>query len=199
MSRSLTETHRLAQARLGARVVALLHAAWRVLDLTELEGTFESWLAVVEPLIQSHREASAGLTAAYLTTARTVALGPDGRFTPILAGPADARAIRTSMLVTGPVSIRSALGRGARLAAAADVAQARSSAAAMRHVLNGGRETLTQTVQADRRAVGYARVASGKACNFCSMLADRGAVYGEESADFQAHDGCSCSAEPVFR
>jgi hypothetical protein len=41
-------------------------------------------------------------------------------------------------------------------------------------------------------------VTSGNACDFCSMLADRGAVYGEASAEFEAHDHCSCSAQPVY-
>jgi hypothetical protein len=30
------------------------------------------------------------------------------------------------------------------------------------------------------------------------MLADRGAVYSEATADFAAHDHCGCSAEPVY-
>jgi hypothetical protein len=85
-------------------------------------------------------------------------------------------------------------------------AQRRSSAelagrylAVSRALQVGGRETITSTVKADPRAVGYERVTSGSACDFCSMLADRGAVYGEASADFEAHDGCACGAEPVYR
>lgn len=196
---SLTQTHRLAQTRLGAQVVAVMHSAWRLLNPDDLDGSFEDWLAVVEPMIQGARQSSTAMAAAYLNAARTLALGPDGRFTPTLAGPGDPSALRTSMLVTGPVSIKAALSRNTQLARALDVAEASSSAAAMRHALNGGRETITLTVQADKRSVGYQRVTSGNACNFCADLADRGAVYGEDSADFQAHDGCSCSAEPVFR
>lgn len=197
MAFPLTEAHRVAQARLGAQVVGTMHSAWPLLDPENLDGTFEDWLAIVEPLIQANRQTSAAMAAAYLTTLRTQIIGPDGRFTPVLAGLGDADAIRISMLVTGPVSIRTALGRTANLATAVDVAEARSSAAAMRHVLNAGRETITETVRADRRSHGYERVASGKACDFCSMLAGR-VFGGEESAAFPAHDGCSCSAEPVF-
>jgi hypothetical protein len=47
--------------------------------------------------------------------------------------------------------------------------------------------------------VGWQRVASDNACAFCEMLAARGAVYSEESADFEAHDGCTCTVEPVWR
>lgn len=176
-----------------------MHRLWRLLDPADLDGTFGDWLAVVEPLIQANRQTSAAMTAAYLTASRTLELGPDSQFVPMLAGPGDPAAIRTSMLVTGPVSIKTALARTARLSAAVDIAQSRSSAAAMRHVLNGGRETLAATVRADPRAAGYRRVTSGKACKFCSMLAGRGAVYGVDSVEFQAHDGCSCSGEPVYR
>lgn len=48
--------------------------------------------------------------------------------------------------------------------------------------------------------VGWRRVSSGSGCSFCAMLESRGAVYRRErSARFQAHDGCSCTAEPVWR
>lgn len=176
-----------------------MHSLWRLLDPADLDGSFDAWLSVVEPMIQASRQTSASLAAAYLTTARTLAVGPDHRFTPVIAGPASSDALRTSMLVTGPVAIKAGLGRGARIGASLDIAEARSAAAAMRHALNGGRETVTLTLQADHRTVGYQRVTSGNPCNFCADLADRGAVYGGEGADFQAHDGCSCSAEPVFR
>jgi hypothetical protein len=55
--------------------------------------------------------------------------------------------------------------------------------------------------------VGWRRVASATACDFCVMLASRGAVYStEESASFEAHAPdelgrggvCSCSVEPVY-
>lgn len=48
--------------------------------------------------------------------------------------------------------------------------------------------------------VGWRRVSSGSGCGFCAMLESRGAVYKRErSAGFSAHDGCSCTAEPVWR
>lgn len=45
---------------------------------------------------------------------------------------------------------------------------------------------------------GFRRVASGGACAFCQMLASRGGVYSKRGANFEAHDGCTCSAEPIF-
>lgn len=194
--RSLTEAHRLAQLRIGARTIQQLRAVWNLLDPEDLDGTFEDWLTIVVPIVDNGRAASASLAASYLSGTRVIELGEP--FEPILAGPADRARLATSMLVTGPISIRSNLGRMSSNAAV-DIAEARTASAGMRHVLNAGRETITSTIQADKRAIGYERVSSGNACDFCSMLEGRGAVYSEDSADFEAHDGCGCTAEPVYR
>lgn len=196
---TLTEAHRLAQLRIGTRTVALMRKAWGLLDPADLDQSFADWLPVVVTIVQSQRRTSAALAANYLTTFRALELGEDPSFVPVLADRAVPQAVATSMLVTGPVSIRAALRRGDLEARAVDVAQARTAGAAMRHVLDGGRETITRSVTTDRRARGYQRVTSGKACDFCTLLAGRGGVYGEASADFPAHDHCSCSAEPVYR
>jgi hypothetical protein len=108
--------------------------------------------------------------------------------------------VTTSLLVTGPWSVNRALARGVPFERAMDVAQARTSASAMRHALDGGRDTIVGTVAADRQALGWARVASGNACAFCAMTASRGPDYSSEaSASFEAHDGCQCGAEPVYQ
>lgn len=202
----LGQAHRLAQLRLGAEVVALLHAAFRLLDPRDLDGSFERWLTIVEPIASTARFESAQMAAAYLTSSRTTALGLADRFEPILASELPVNQFRTSMLVTGPISIKKAVGRMAAsdemsivMRRALDIAEARSSAAAMRHALDGGRQTILQTTALDDRAVGWRRVTGGKSCSFCSMLAGRGAVYSETSVGFHSHDGCSCSAEPVYR
>lgn len=191
----LTERHRLAQLGVGALVIRQMRAAWPTLNPESLDGTFEDWLALVMPIVDTARAVSSRLAVNYLTVMRVLQVG--SAFAPVLAGPADVDALKTSMLVTGPVSLRSNFGR-MTLDRAMSIAEGRSSAAAMRHALNGGRETITGTITADPKARGYQRVTSGNACDFCSMLADRGAVYGAESADFEAHDRCGCTAEPVY-
>lgn len=199
MAVSLTEQHRLMQLRLGALTVRQLAAAFAMLDPSDLDGTFQDWLTVVTPIVGAARSTSSRLAAGFLTAHRVQALGPDPDFVPTLARPVDTKALATSLLVTGPISIRSNLARMMPFDKAVDTAKAYSSGAGMRHALNGGRETITRTVTADKRAAGYQRVASGNACEFCSMLADRGAVYGAESGNFAAHDRCGCTAEPVYR
>lgn len=67
-----------------------------------------------------------------------------------------------------------------------------------RSVANQYRDTITANSVRDKAAVGWQRVGSGR-CDFCRMLIGRGAVYREATADFESHDHCGCSAEPVFR
>jgi len=189
----LTEAHRLAQLRLGARTISQLRAVWNLLDPEDLDGTFAEWVSAVQPIVDAGRAASSRLAGAYFNALRTLELGEPGDVIP--AGPLDPRTLITSMLVTGPVSIRANRGR-LTLTETLDIAAARTSGAAMRHALNGGRETLTGSVRADRRAVGYQRVASGNACDFCAERA--GATFAEDEV-FEAHDRCGCAAVPLFR
>lgn len=197
MASRLAELQRVAQLKVGAQVIARMFAAFSLLDPEDLDGTFEDWLSVVTPIVTDGRRTSSLVASGYLQTIRATHLGVSDGFRPVLADAVDARALATSMLVTGPVSIRSNLGK-IPFDQAVDIAKARTAASGMRHALNGGRETIVATVKADKRARGYQRVASGNACEFCTMLASRGAVYGEESADFASHDRCGCTAEPVY-
>ena len=192
----LAEAHRLAQARIGAQTVKEVLAVSKLLDPTDLPGSFRTWLTVLVPLISRQRSVSARTAANYLTTHRALVLGI-GTQTPVLAEQLPVEAFTTSMVVCGPATIRRLTGSGSTIENAVRVAQVRTSRAAMRHALNGGRETITQTVAADPRASGWERVTSGAPCAFCAGLA--GLTFAaEESASFECHDGCSCSAEPVY-
>jgi hypothetical protein len=54
-------------------------------------------------------------------------------------------------------------------------------------------------IEADREALGWARVARPGACYWCAMQATRGAVFEtEESASFKPHNDCHCTVEPLF-
>lgn len=199
-ARRLTEAHRLAQLRLGAQTVQSMRSVWPLLDVDDLDGTFERWLRPVTTIINGQRATSARLAANYMRTFKTLELGASAPAASlVLVETVPAQALATSMVVTGPASVKSAIGRGVLPTLAMETAEARSAASAMRHALNGGRETITESVTADREALGWRRVTSGMACDFCSLLAGRGAVYSESTVHFDAHDGCSCSAEPTFR
>lgn len=188
----LTESHRLAQARLGRGVVQRMSGLWELLDVTDLDGTTARWLRAALPLIQSQYEASAELAAAYLRTLRSIEAPnlPPLRLPPPAFVPAQAA---TSLTVTGPVAVKSATARGLVLADASDLGLARSAASAMRHALNGGRDT----IRSDSQATGWTRALSGDPCEFCQGLADDAAA-GDDSAAFVTHDGCGCEPVPVY-
>lgn len=191
-ARHLNELHRLAQARLGQRVVVQSFASWRLVDPNRLDESTAQWLAVLVPLIQANRHASAQLAANYLSASRAIQIGVDtDSFVPVVAGDAPADQVVTSLIVTGPVSVKRAMLRGVSLGRAVDTAQSASARAAVRHVLDGGRETVRETGKIDPRGRGWVRVLSGKPCPFCQSLAAEGDA-------FTSHDGCSCSAAPAY-
>lgn len=200
-ARALTETYRLAQARLAARSVKAMRSLWPLLDPEQLDATFPRWVEAVANITSGQRALSAQLAAKYLTQFKTLELGA---FTPappiVLSDVVEPAQLVTSLLVTGPVALKRSVGRGALLTTALRNAEASSANAVTRHVLGGGRDTITDTITADPHALGWARATSGHACSFCAMLASRGPVYKSEgTAGFQAHDGCHCAPEPVYQ
>lgn len=64
-------------------------------------------------------------------------------------------------------------------------------------IANAARETIQMSAVEDPRAQGWQRSTSG-GCAFCQMVASRGVVYTESSADFASHDHCRCVAVPAF-
>jgi len=195
--RQLTEAHRLAQARVGVQTVQQMVPLWSLLDPTAVDDTLARWLRAVVPVVRRQNEVSAQLAANYYRLFRQAEIGAP--FTPSVVLTAEAERVVASMSATGPARLKAATGRGLFLDEATDLALSTSSSAAQRLALDGGRSTLIRAIDTDSSALGYQRVASGDPCHFCLMLLSRGPVYGSEaSAGFEAHDRCSCTAEPVF-
>lgn len=194
----LTEAHRQAQIRLGISTVATIRSSWRILDPSAIDATTRDWLRVAVPLVAAHRTLSAQLARTYLVTHRQLEI-PDAPVVPPAAAPGldPARAL-TALTVTGPYALKAASARGVPLATATTTAGDQAAGAAMRLALDGGRQTITETVAADPKALGWARATSGEACAFCALLASRGPVFSEASVDFEAHDHCSCTPEPIY-
>lgn len=197
---ALTEAHRIAQARLAANTTAQVLNVWPLLDPADLDGTLSRWISGVHPIVSANRDLSARLAAAYYQSFRTATVGLAGDgFTPTLAGPLSLDRLTAALVVTGPGAIKTSLMRGVLLETALDTAQAETARAATYHATNGGRETIVASTEADPRAIGWARAASGDPCAFCAMLASRGPVYhDEDTGGFEAHPGCNCTAEPTF-
>lgn len=69
---------------------------------------------------------------------------------------------------------------------------------AEKEIARGYRGTILGNTHVDEDAIGWSRVARPGACKFCLMLADKGSVFTEETADFAAHGNCHCAARPEF-
>ncbi|GIG63635.1 hypothetical protein Lfu02_80070 [Longispora fulva] len=202
---ALTEQHRRAQLGVRARFAAEFLDLWPVLDPFRIAATAPRWLRLAVPLVHTHRARSAELSTRYVGEYRRLALpralGPAPVPAPV---PVSSDAVRTSLLVTGPATIRRRTRDGLTVAEAARVASVRAVGAASRHVLDGGRDLVRETVKADRLALGWARVSDGSPCAFCAMLLSRGPVYKSAhgatvAEDGEAyHDGCACQVVPVY-
>lgn len=68
-----------------------------------------------------------------------------------------------------------------------------------RRIANAARSTITESSIKDPEAAGWYRYTASTGCEFCRMLAGRGAVYSEQGVKFGAHDHCSCMAAPAFK
>lgn len=193
----LTEAHRVAQVRLSAQTQALARTAWGVLDPARLDATTERWLRLMEGVVGRQRNLSAGLAGDYYRMLRALQLDSDA-VTPVLASTIATAEVEGSLTT---VAIERLADPPARQAWETTVRTAKDAAArsAARMAMNGGRDTILGTVQADRQSLGWTRVGSGAACAFCMLTISRGPVYrSESSASFHAHDGCHCAASPAF-
>jgi hypothetical protein len=85
----------------------------------------------------------------------------------------------------------------------------RATGAAVRHVIEGGRDQIDENIARDPRALGYYRTTKPGCCSFCAMLASRGPVYKKDSFDqsnarfegpgnHKVHDHCGCGQRPIY-
>lgn len=195
---TLTEQHRQGQLAIRAQVLRDLAKLWPAMDWSAVDESFPLWAAAVAALVAKHRTTSANLAAAYVRAMRFAAGLTDAPPIVLARSVPDER-LETSLRVTAAYSIKANAAKGMIRDDAMAHAFVRSAGAVSRMALEGGQDTVRLTVAADPKAKGWQRVASGKACNFCSMLAGRGGVYKETTAAFESHDHCSCTAEPVYR
>lgn len=194
---ALTAQNRSAQLALRAAVIRDVTSLWPLWTPGRV-AEYGRFTDVAMTLIAARHQDSAGLGAAYYRAFRAVegARGPD---TPRMPPRLTARDMLPALRVTGLSGVMRALRAGFSVQAASRSGLVQVAGAAGRLVLSGGRDVVLASVGADGAAAGWRRIASGGACEFCAMLAGRGPVYkGERTADFQAHDHCACSAEPVF-
>lgn len=191
---ALDQAARNAQLQLRAKVLRSLLGLWPLLNMEQLDATFPTWALSVGQLILDQHSMSASLAAQYLTAARYVA-GVPGSPVIVPAPPLPAGQIAASLRATSVIAVKQAMTAGQTIPQASANAFVLSSGAASRLVLNGGRDTVVQSVQADPHARGFQRVTGGGACDYCESRA--GITFADDEV-FPAHDHCACSAAAVF-
>lgn len=158
---------------------------------------YAAWLTAARTLTQRDRAVAAGAGAAYARASRAIA-GVGG--TPVIRTSASAPVaqVDTSLTVTSLVAYRRARRAGKTVELANQIAMVDATGSMTKLVVAGANDTIRDSVAADPQGVGWARVASPGACDFCLMLSDRGAVYSADSVDFAAHDHCMCTCQPIY-
>lgn len=194
-TRELTVMHRRQQLALRKTTIAQMEEIWPALDWANLDKTYPGFAAEVAALVSKNRMTSSGLAAAYLRAFR-VASGLSGDVR-IVVPPMAPEQFKTSLRVTSLVAAKKSAARLVDPNVAMTNALTQASGSMARLVLNGGRETVAQTIRNDSEATGWRRVLGGGGCDFCKLLAGR--VYPRDNADFDAHDKCGCTSEPVYR
>lgn len=194
--RLLTQAHRQRQLALRAATLRDLLLLWPAFRLDDIDQSWRPLETAVLAVLANRRRASAGVAANYFRAYRT-AEGAPGDTAPVLAEMPDRNLLVGALRLAGPIGTKKSL--VAAVPNPVERAFSRVAGTVTRQVLDGGRITLTESVKADPAARGWRRITSGKACDFCSLLASRGAVYGEDTAGFDSHDHCSCTAEPAYR
>lgn len=184
-----------AQAGLVAAMLRDLVKIWPLLKPMVLDGSLTRWIAAVHAVVSRYSPMAATLAADHYDAARIAARIP-GRYAVDLADVPDEEHVDTVMRwATSGLWDRDTATLPARVA----VAQQQASASASKLVADVSRDTILNAVHDDGDAVGWARIAKPTACAFCRLLATRGGVFTSETVRFRAHDGCSCTAEPVFK
>lgn len=210
---ALTAQHRRAQAAIASVTLRRLTALWDLLDPNDLDRTSAAWVAASTDAVRGGYALSARAAATYYAAFRAVEVGTTLLASTVLppATRMNTDAVRTSFIVTGPVSIKSGTGQGRPLERTVADSLVRVLGAGQRHTLAGGRDTIQDGIATDQVVIGYARVLGGEGCAFCVMLASRGAVYtsgesasssfqasGEDLTGYEVHDHCQCSVEPIM-
>jgi hypothetical protein len=198
MVNALTQRHRAQQLLLRKATVQGVTKAWPALDWTRLDATYPALAVDLARMVEMNRRTSAGLSAGYLREfRRSERVG--GTVKIDLAKPLIVDQFNASLSTTSIAALKKAAAEGTAADLAMAAAMTLLQGAMARLLLNAGRQTITQTLANDSHAVGYQRVLGGGGCDFGQMLAGRGGVYSADTADFEAHDHCGCTAEPVYR
>lgn len=189
----LTQRHRAQQILIQRDVAATVARLWPLLDYAALDSTYPKLAKPLAKLVADKRLTSAGVAAQYLRNFRREA-GVSGTPRIVIPAPIPAEQFNTSLTVTSLAALKKATAAGVATDVALANALTMTKGSMSRLVLDAGRETVRATTIAEK--AGWVRVGNGE-CDWCQQYLD-GEVHYVEGYDFDAHDGCLCTAEPSY-
>ena len=216
MAYEIVARHHAEQKLIARNAVAELAPLWNILDVHDLKGTTADWLRAVRPVVEKGFLVSQFVAAEFVNDYRSAVFPDAGRLALDVPNPLGIFAtpripdrntqvqIMVAMKVTGPGFVMSNSVPGMTERDLAEVMRngfSKSTGAATRLVLNGGRGMVRLAVDADPLAVGVAGVADEDACDSCQFLTTpilkRDGVR-RMNAVAVGHDFCKCSCRLVY-
>lgn len=211
---ALTEAHRRTQVALRRLTALELAQIMPMLEFAAISDTWPAVEAAIVRIVANRRRGSSLLAAEYMRRFRR-SEGVTGAFTAAAPSALDVERLIRNLRVVGPGRAGNLVRTGAPNVEALTFSSLEGEVS--RQVLDGNRETITNSVASDRQAIGWQRVTDGDPCAFCAMLASRGPVYtkrdlatagdvwvdkmrsdGVKVTGYRAHAHCACTAEPIY-
>ncbi|MFE2973378.1 hypothetical protein [Streptomyces sp. NPDC059258] len=199
------DRYRAAQRGLSRLLVRDVRSLRRLILPSRLRTSMPDWFTAMQEVVDQYARTSAALSAEFYDAQREAAGVPDS-FTVPVPDPPPAEQTESSLRWAtkdvwerDPEDPRTTDAQREPLEVRLAQAEKKAEAVAQKLVTDTGRGTVQEAVRQDRQAVAWARTAGLNACAFCRMLSIRGAVFKQDTVDFQAHDGCHCMALPVYR
>lgn len=191
-----TDLHRRELTSVRAATLRRVLSQWLLLDLDEIDRTAPEWVQATVPLVEAGRRDAVEAAIEYVARFSVAEIGLQVDASRPL--PPDTRVLQARLLGSGPWTFKQKIGQGKPPSQAQAETLVRLAGEVTRTVLEGSRDTVTQT--ATEKGYRWQRITDGDPCAFCALLASRGAVYrSQSSGGFQAHRSCACTAEMVMR
>jgi hypothetical protein len=198
-----------AQAAIVAQVHADLDALWKTIDTANPVAAKAALAELMVTLVDTYGPVSAALAADYFDELRADA-APRGRYRARAGNHRDVEQVQgSSDWAAQPLfpSVEDVLDDagaviGTRRGEANPLATLqRLRGASQRIVQSWGRQTLIDNAERDPSRPGWARMPVGQTCDWCRMLASRGAVYTSAAKVMHRADGGTfhddCDCQPV--
>lgn len=186
---SRAEAEALRQAQAGVRVLVERDLAkfWSYLDMSNPARVSSAVEAYVPLLVRRFGQDAGAFAAEWYDDARSTA-GIGGSFrSEALASPYEDAVDGMVRRAVGDVYAGNPAGTLSTLTSNVG-----------KYVLAASRTTIARATDRDPQASGWQRVTRGGACEFCRMLAGRGAVYKRATVHFASHGSCNCAAIPEW-